>query len=165
MSNHDSARILDALRKFGIEPAAGSVVSVRDGITFKFGHPEMARRVLQSKSVFAEGPLGILHRHDVGELETEFRSYSDSVGYSLHIVLGANGSTFAHLDRYNPYESPAAFLLHGVLELMPHLALKFLNALRPGRAGQKGKIAAAPPSLEAQSNTHIARPGGGPMGS
>jgi hypothetical protein len=163
VSNEDSAQILDALRKFGIEPAAGSVVCLRDGITFKFSQPETARRVLQSKSVFAEGPLGILHRQDVGELETEYRSYSDSVGYSLHVVLGTNGSAFAHLDRYNPYESPAAFLLHGVFELMPHLALKILNALRPGRAGQKGKIAAAPRSLEAQSSTHVARPGSGPM--
>lgn len=130
MSKEDAARILEALRKFGIEPAAGSVTCRRDGITFQFNRPGAARRVLQSRLVFAEGPLGILHRREVGELDTEYRSYTDSVGYSLHIVLGTNGSAFAHLDRYNPYEGPLAFVLHGLFELLPHLASKAVGAFR-----------------------------------
>ena len=123
-------RVLHVLEAFGIELAAGSAVCRRDGVGFEFKCPRTARQVLQSKLMFVEGPLGILHSQDVGELATEYRSYTNQGDYSLHVVLGKNGSAFAHLDRYNPYEGLVGFVLHGFLELFPHLAAKLMRALR-----------------------------------
>jgi hypothetical protein len=130
LGNKDASRICDALHAFGIEPARDSVTLQGGVIKFKFAHPQMAHPALQNTSLFAEGPLGILHQRHVGKVATEYRSYRAGVGYSLHIVLGRDGSVCAHLDRYNPYEGPVDLALHGLFELLPYLAAKFLRMFR-----------------------------------
>jgi hypothetical protein len=125
-----SADIVEVLIRFGLEPAEVSMCRSEDGITFAFREPAAAMQTLGKKSMFAQVPLGSLHREQVGKVATEYRSYRGSAGYSLHVVIGKNGSVFAHLDRFNPYEGPVAFILHGSMELVPHLLGRLLRRCR-----------------------------------
>lgn len=77
--------------------------------------------------MFRQGPLGVLHGKQVGGLDTEFRSKRTGPEYSLHVVLGRGGLVFADLDRFNPYQNPTSLVLHGALELIPHLAKKIVS--------------------------------------
>jgi hypothetical protein len=140
LSSEDLSRISHALHFFGVEPARHSVACHGSVIKFEFASPEMAHRVLHNTLLFAEGPLGILHQRDVGEVATEYRSYRIAAGYSLHIVLGRNGSVCAHLDRYNPYEGPVALALHVLVELLPYLAARFLRMFRGRRENRYANL-------------------------
>jgi len=117
-------------RSFGIHPQAGSIRKAGQGITFRFDQPEKARKILYDRSLFAQGQLCVLHHDEVGGALTEFRSYRNGSGYSLHVVIGQNGGAFADLDRFNPYQSADQMVLHGVLELLPHLTRRFLKKAR-----------------------------------
>jgi hypothetical protein len=118
------------LRSFGIHTEAGSIRKAGQGITFQFDQPEKAREILCDRSLFAQGQLCLLHHNEVGGALTEFRSYRNGSGYSLHVVIDQNGGAFADLDRFNPYQSADQMVLHGVLELLPHLTRRFLK--KPG---------------------------------
>ena len=119
---------VEALRRFGVAPHASSIRGSGAGVVFRFADPRDARRVLRQRTVFAEGPLGMLHGRDVGGLVTEFRSYRGWQRYSLHVVLGREGAVFADLDRFNPYQGVRHLLLHGMLELAPYLVRRALSA-------------------------------------
>jgi hypothetical protein len=122
----ERVRIESALRRFGIAPDPASVRVSGNGIVFRFPDPAHARRVLRNRRRFRQGPLGILHAAQVGGLVTEFRSYRRGSEHSLHVVLGRTGLAFADLDRFNPYQSVAGLVLHGLVELAPHLVRTLL---------------------------------------
>ena len=128
----DRARIVAALKKFGIAPEPASIGLSGEGIVFRFADPSRARRVLRDRRRFRQGPLGILHAAQVGGLETEFRSFRRGNDRSLHVVVGRSGLVFADLDRFNPYQNASSLVLHGVLELAPHLFRSFLRIARRG---------------------------------
>jgi hypothetical protein len=120
---------LAALAQFGVVPIADSVRASGAGITFAFACPWEARQILGDPTMFGQGRLGILHSRVVGGVLTEYRSYRTGEAQSLHVVIGKEGSAFADLDRFNPYQGPASLLLHGVLELAPHLARRLATIL------------------------------------
>jgi hypothetical protein len=117
----ERVRIEAALQRFGIGPEPTSIRASGNGIVFRFPDPAAARQILRDRRRFRQGPLGILHGAQVGGLETEFRSCRKGPEYSLHIVLGRTGMVYADLDRFNPYQNATGLLLHGLLELAPHL--------------------------------------------
>jgi hypothetical protein len=114
-------RIEQLLHRFGLAADPASVRPSGDGIVFRFREPQHAARVLENRSLFARGRLGVLHGRQLGGLICEYRSYTNGDGCSLHIVLGRSGAAFADIDRFNPYQGPVQMLLHGVLELGPHV--------------------------------------------
>lgn len=120
---------LAALTQFGVVPMADSIRASGAGITFDFACPNEARQILGDRSIFGQGRLGILHSRVVGGVLTEYRSYRTGEAHSLHVVIGKKGTAFADLDRFNPYQSTASMLLHGVLELAPHLARRLATIL------------------------------------
>jgi hypothetical protein len=126
----ERARIIAALRKFGIAPDPATVRGSGNGIVFRFPDPCRARRILRDRRRFRQGPLGILHSAQVGGLDTEFRSCRRGRELSLHVVLGRSGLAFADLDRFNPYQNASGLILHGVLELAPHLFRTLLRFTR-----------------------------------
>jgi hypothetical protein len=119
---HRQSDTLAALNRFGVVPLPDSIRGSGAGITFAFADQREARLVLADRKRFAQGRLGILHSRIVGGVVTEYRSYRTGGEYSLHVVIGRKSRAFADLDRFNPYQSPACLLLHGFLELAPHLA-------------------------------------------
>ena len=119
--------IATLLQSFGIRPQLESVRRSGRGITFRFHRPHEAQRILLNRCLFAQGSMGILHGREVGAVLTEFRSYRNGSLYSLHIVVGRNGRIFADVDRYNPYQGVRHMVLHGSLELLPHLAKRILR--------------------------------------
>jgi hypothetical protein len=123
-----------ALHTFAIPPAPLSVRKAGNGILFRFAEPRQARKVLQDRGLFRQGPLGVLHGRQVGGLDTEFRSKRSGPEYSLHVVLGRGGLVFADLDRFNPYQNATSLVLHGALELFPHLARRLVGFWDPRRA-------------------------------
>jgi hypothetical protein len=122
----DRRHIEIALHAFAIPPAPKSVRQDGNGILFRFADPASARRLLENRRFFRQGPLGVLHGKQVGGLDTEFRSTRTGPEYSLHVVLGRGGIVFADLDRHNPYQNPTSLVLHGALELLPHLAKRLV---------------------------------------
>ncbi len=126
----ERARIVAALRRFGIGPETSTVRASGNGIVFRFPDPRRARRILHDRRRFRQGPLGILHSAQVGGLDTEFRSFRRRGELSLHVVLGRSGLVFADLDRYNPYQNASGLLLHGLFELAPHLFRALRRRLR-----------------------------------
>ena len=132
----ERARIVAALRHFGIGPEVSTVRASGNGILFRFPDPRRARRILRDRGRFRQGPLGILHSAQVGGLDTEFRSFRRRGELSLHVVLGRSGLVFADLDRYNPYQNASGLLCHGLFELAPHLfrilRRRFKFSLDPG---------------------------------
>ena len=120
---------LAALTQFGVVPMPNSVRGSGAGITFAFARPGEARQILSDRTTFGQGRLGILHSGVVGGVLTEYRSYRTGEAHSLHVVIGKKGSAFADLDRFNPYQSAASLLLHGFLELAPHLARRLATIL------------------------------------
>lgn len=120
-------RIDTLLRSFGIHPAPESVRRSGDGILFRFRRPREAQRILQDRSLFAQGRMGILHGREVDGVLTEFRSYGKESAHSLHVVIGRTGRVFADVDRFNPYQGVRHMVLHGALELIPHLAKRILG--------------------------------------
>jgi hypothetical protein len=120
IDNRPDQRIEQLLHRFGLTADAASVRQSGDGIVFRFRQPQHAARVLENSSLFARGRLGVLHGRQIGGLVCEYRSYTNGHGWSLHVVLGRSG-TFADIDRFNPYQGPLQMLLHGVLELGPHV--------------------------------------------
>ena len=120
---------LATLAQFGVVPAADSIRGSGAGITFAFASPREASQVLGDRTLFGQGRLGILHSRVVGGVVTEYRSYRTGEAYSLHVVIGKRGRAFADLDRFNPYQSAASLVLHGVLELAPHLARRLATIL------------------------------------
>jgi hypothetical protein len=123
----ERARIEAALRRFGIAPEPVSIRASGNGIVFRFPDPTAARDVLRDRGRFRQGPLGILHGAQVEGLDTEFRSCRKGPEYSLHVVLGRTGLVYADLDRFNPYQNATGLLLHGLLELAPHLVRTVLS--------------------------------------
>jgi hypothetical protein len=123
---HD--RIDTLLRSFGIHPEPKSVRRSGDGIIFRFHRPREAQKILQDRSLFAQGRMGILHDREVNGVLTEFRSYGKGSAHSLHVVIGRTGRVFADVDRFNPYQSVRHMVLHGALELLPHLAKRILGS-------------------------------------
>jgi hypothetical protein len=126
----EGVRIETALRRFGIAPEPASIRASGNGIVFRFPDAAAARRILRDRRRFRQGPLGILHGAQVGGLDTEFRSCRRGSEYSLHVVLGRSGMVYADLDRYNPYQNATGLLLHGLLELAPHLMRTVLRRRR-----------------------------------
>src|SRR3954451_3495231 len=118
----DRPAIEAALLAFTMHPAPLTVRQSGNGILFRFADPRHARGILENRRLFRQGPLGVLHSKQVGGLETEFRSNRKGPEFSLHIVVGRGGLIFADLDRFNPYQDLASLVLHGTLELFPHLA-------------------------------------------
>ena len=84
-------RTEDALAAFGIPPDPISIQNAGAGMTFRFASPHQARKELENRSLFAQGPLGILHAGEVGGVLTEYRSYRNGTRFSLHVVLGRSG--------------------------------------------------------------------------
>lgn len=120
-------RTEDALADFGIAPDPGSIQSAGVGVTFRFASPLEARKELGNRSLFAQGPLGILHAGEVGGVLTEYRSYRNGTRFSLHVVLGRSGLVYAEIDRFNPYQGATGLVLHGVLELFPYLMKRLVG--------------------------------------
>jgi hypothetical protein len=120
-------RTEDALADFGIPPDPISIQSVGAGMTFRFASPHQARKELANRSLFAQGPLGILHAGEVGGVLTEYRSYRNGTRFSLHVVLGRSGLVYAEIDRFNPYQGATGLVLHGVLELFPYLVKRLVG--------------------------------------
>jgi hypothetical protein len=120
-------RTEDALAAFGILPDPISIQSTRGGMTFRFAAPLEAQKELENRSLFAQGPLGILHAGEVGGVLTEYRSYRNGTRFSLHVVLGRNGLVYAEIDRFNPYQGATGLVLHGVLELFPYLVKRLVG--------------------------------------
>jgi len=116
-----------ALADFGIPPDPASIQSAGAGMTFRFASPHEARKELQNRSLFAQGPLGILHADEVGSVLTEYRSYRNGTRFSLHVVLGRSGLVYAEIDRFNPYQGATGLVLHGVLELFPYLVKRLVG--------------------------------------
>jgi hypothetical protein len=116
-----------ALRRYGVLPVAASVHGSGSGITFQFADPDGAMHILRQRGLFAQGPLGILHSKVLGGVVTEYRSYRKQRPYSLHVVIGKTGKVFADLDRFNPYQNLRQLIMHGVLEVAPHLLLLALR--------------------------------------
>jgi hypothetical protein len=112
-----------ALRAYGVLPAAGSLRGSGSGVVFEFADAAEAMGVLRQRGLFAQGPLGILHGKVLGGVVTEFRSYRRGRPYSLHVVIGKTEKVFADLDRFNPYQNVRHLLMHGVVEVVPHLLL------------------------------------------
>jgi hypothetical protein len=112
-----------ALRAYGVLPAAGSLRGSGSGVVFEFADTAVAMGVLRQRGLFAQGPLGILHSKVLGGVVTEYRSYRRQQPYSLHVVIGKTGKIFADLDRFNPYQNVRHLLMHGVVEVVPHLLL------------------------------------------
>ena len=121
------ARTEDALVAFGVLPDPESIQAVGAGITFRFAAPLEALKKLENRSVFAEGPLGVLHGGEVGGVATEYRSYRNGTRFCLHVVLGRAGLAYAEIDRFNPYQGPTGLVLHGVLELFPYLVKRLVR--------------------------------------
>jgi hypothetical protein len=96
-------------------------------MTFRFASPHQARKELANRSLFAQGPLGILHAGEVGGVLTEYRSYRNGTRFSLHVVLGRSGLVYAEIDRFNPYQGATGLVLHGVLELFPYLVKRLVR--------------------------------------
>ena len=138
----ERVRIEGALRRFGIGPDPTSIRASGNGIVFRFRSPAGARRLLRDRRRFRQGPMGILHGAQVGGLDTEFRSCRKGSEYSLHVVLGRTGLVFADLDRYNPYQNLAGLVMHGVVELAPHLIRTLLSY--PARVVRRGRLAFQP---------------------
>jgi hypothetical protein len=128
----ERARIVAYLRRFGIGPEATSIRASGNGILFRFPDPNRARRILRDRRRFRQGPLGVLHSAQVGGLDTEYRSCRKGAEYSLHVVVGRTGVAFADLDRYNPYQNAKGLILHGALELAPHLFRTLWELARRG---------------------------------
>lgn len=129
------------MARFGLAADPASVRTCGRGLVFRFREPEQAIRTLSNNVVFATGRLGILHGRQLGGVVSEYRSYTDGNGFSLHIVIGRNGQAFADIDRFNPYQGPVQLLLHGVLELCPYIfqslrrrALAFAGGVANGRS-------------------------------
>ena len=120
-------RTEDALAAYGILPDPISIQSVGAGMTFRFASPLQARKELENRSLFARGPLGILHAGEVGGVLTEYRSYRNGTRFSLHVVLGRSGLVYAEIDRFNPYQGATGLVLHGVLELFPYLMKRLVR--------------------------------------
>jgi len=120
-------RTEDALIAFGVLPDPLSIQSVGAGMTFRFASPLQALKELENRSVFAEGPLGILHAGEVGGVETEYRSYRNGMRFCLHVVRGKGGLVYAEIDRFNPYQGATGLVLHGVLELFPYLVKRLVR--------------------------------------
>jgi len=120
-------RTADALADFGIAPDPISIQGAGVGMTFRFASPLEARKELENRSLFAQGPLGILHAGEVGGVLTEYRSYRNGTRFSLHVVLGRSGLVYAELDRFNPYQGATGLVLHGVLELFPYLVKRLVG--------------------------------------
>ena len=116
-----------ALAAFGIPPDPISIQNVGAGVTFRFASPLEARKKLENRSLFAQGPLGILHAGEVGGVLTEYRSYRNGTRFSLHVVLGRSGLVYAEIDRFNPYQGATGLVLHGVLELFPYLVKRLVG--------------------------------------
>jgi len=116
-----------ALRRYGVLPVAESLRGSGSGITFQFADPDSALHILGQRGLFAQGPLGILHSKVLGGVITEYRSYRKQRPYSLHVVIGKTGKVFADLDRFNPYQNLRQLIMHGVLEVAPHLLLLALG--------------------------------------
>jgi hypothetical protein len=116
-----------ALRRYDVLPEADSVRGSGSGITFHFADPGGALNILRQRGLFAQGPLGILHSKVLGGVVTEFRSYRKQRPYSLHVVIGKTGRIFADLDRFNPYQNISQLILHGLVEVAPHLLLLALG--------------------------------------
>src|SRR5262249_40939293 len=109
------------LVRFGLAADPASVDTCGRGVVFRFREPEQAIRALRNSVVFASGRFGILHGRQLGGVISEYRSYTDGNGFSLHVVIGRNGKAFADVDRFNPYQGPVQLLLHGILELCPYI--------------------------------------------
>ena len=120
-------RTEEALAAFGIPPDPISIQSAGTGMTFRFASPHEARKELENRSLFAQGPLGILHAGEVGGVLTEYRSFRNGTRFSLHVVLGRSGLAYAEIDRFNPYQGVTGLVLHGVLELFPYLAKRLVG--------------------------------------
>jgi hypothetical protein len=146
----ERARIVAYLRRFGIGPEATSIRASGNGILFRFPDPNRARRILRDRRRFREGPLGVLHSAQVGGLDTEYRSCRKSGEYSLHVVVGRTGLAFADLDRYNPYQNAKGLILHGALELAPHLFRTLWELAR--RGFRKWPVATADTGAPARNN-------------
>ena len=116
-----------ALRTYGVLPVTESLRGSGSGIVFEFAHPVDAMAVLRQRGLFAQGPLGILHSKVLGGVVTEYRSYRKVRPYSLHVVIGKTGKVFADLDRFNPYQNIRHLIMHGVVEVAPHLLLLALR--------------------------------------
>jgi hypothetical protein len=120
-------RTEDALAAYGIPPDPTSIQSAGAGMVFRFASPLEARKELANRSLFAQGPLGILHGGEVGGVLTEYRSYRNGTRSSLHVVLGRSGLVYAEIDRFNPYQGATGLVLHGVLELFPYLMKRLVG--------------------------------------
>jgi hypothetical protein len=116
-----------ALRTYGVLPVPASLRGSGSGIVFQFANPGEAMRVLGQRGLFAQGPLGILHSKVLDGVVTEYRSYRKQRPYSLHVVIGKTGKVFADLDRFNPYQNIRHLIMHGVVEVAPHLLLLMLR--------------------------------------
>jgi len=118
-----------ALRAYGVLPASESLRGSGSGIVFQFANPVEAMNVLRQRGLFAQGPLGILHSKVLGGVVTEYRSYRQRKRrpYSLHVVIGKTGKVFADIDRFNPYQNIHHLIMHGVMEVVPHLLLVALR--------------------------------------
>src|SRR5438105_15817460 len=116
-----------ALRTYGVLPVTESLRGSGSGIVFQFANPVEALNVLRQRGLFAQGPLGILHSKVLGGVVTEYRSYRKRRPYSLHVVIGKTGKVFADLDRFNPYQNIHQLIMHGVVEVVPHLLLLALG--------------------------------------
>lgn len=116
-----------ALRAYGVLPVTESLRGSGSGIVFQFANPGEAMSILRQRGLFAQGPLGILHSKVLGGVVTEYRSYRKRRPYSLHVVIGKTGKVFADLDRFNPYQNVHQLIMHGVLEVVPHLLLLALG--------------------------------------
>ena len=79
------------LNQFGLTADPASIQACGQGIIFRFREPENAAHVLSNGVVFARGRLGFLHGGQIGGVSTEYRSYTDGIGCSLHVVLGKKG--------------------------------------------------------------------------
>jgi len=116
-----------ALRSYGVLPVSESLRGSGSGIVFRFANTVEAMSILRQRGLFAQGPLGILHSKLLGGVVTEYRSYRKRRDYSLHVVIGKTGKVFTDLDRFNPYQNIHQLIMHGLVEVVPHLLMLALG--------------------------------------
>jgi RHS repeat-associated protein len=87
-------------------------------ITFDITDQKALTTMLANNPVVYRGNLGGMHSSEVGRPNIDFRtSTSFGVG-SYQIVVGTNRG-YMDRDRFNSYQSPIDFLLHGLIEVIP----------------------------------------------
>jgi len=104
------AEVLTALKRHGIDPAAGSIRPTGQGIAFSLAEPHKSHQVLGNSRVFQRDAVRMRHTRILKGALAEYRAFRRGPSHSLHVVVGRNGEAYAGLDRYSPYRSAVGLL-------------------------------------------------------